>query len=103
MIKKREEIPDQRITYRIIDKILCRCLDVGCDSLVNAARNRRMISSKEITTWWLIMEAGRNNTPARKAFPSWIPQTTYPVVSRTDWRQNSGERGGEQKSKFFIE
>ena len=94
----------QQITRRTIDGIPCRCLDIGCDDLERAARNRLIIKEKLFTTFYLLMEASLSRTPLGQRPAKWIPLGELPQVNRKDWQQYGGEKEGlyEMEEKLVV-
>lgn len=68
--------PNARVTIRFIEGKPECFLDVGCDDLVKAKANRERVANREITTWWVEMEARLKALPKNNPFPSSIPFST---------------------------
>jgi len=68
--------PNARVTRRFTEGIPEYFLDVGCDDLVKARANRERVANKEITTWWVEMEARLRALPKNNPFPLGIPFNT---------------------------
>ena len=81
------------ITYRIINKKLCRCQDVGCPDFAAAARNRERIKNRENNEGYLRVENYLDHAPLKWGLPDWIQQGALPTVGKRDWRQQGGDGG----------
>ena len=82
------------ITYRIINKKLCLCQDVGCPDFAAAARNRERIKNRENNEGYLRVENYLAHAPLKWKLPDWIQQGELPTVGKGDWRQQGGAREG---------
>ena len=84
----------EKITYRMIDGVPCRCLDTGADDFEQAEQNRYIIANKLFTLGYVQAEEAVAHTPLKQSLASWIPQGSLPQVGKRDWRQHGGEQVG---------
>jgi len=98
-MKPTQEVP-QGITYRTINKVYCKCLDIGCPDFKRAEENRHLVSigfSPEVERWWKWMERSRDALKHRNRMHRRIHIGQIPVVSKEDlveyilWEQSKEE------------
>ena len=82
------------VTYREINKVLYCCLDAGCKDFAQAKRDRERVKGKEKTSAYHQVEHYLAHASLRWKLPSGIPQGDLSFVSRIDWQQFGGDRGG---------
>ncbi len=61
---------------RLIDGVVWRCTDVGCDDFVVAARNRERIANQESIIGYIQAETAVTKTPLMQELARWIPVGT---------------------------
>jgi len=81
----------QKETIRTIDGKKYRCLDLGCEDLERASRNRLIVSDKLFTVAYILTESALQSTPLTAPLPGWI---TIGRVPQTNGQNFSGGQGG---------
>lgn len=85
-------------TYRELDGIIYRCLDVGCPDFAQAEANRERIRSGYATEYWIWLEGVIKTTPRGQPLPSTVPLGEVPSVGRhrrTDWGREEVKGNGD--------
>ena len=57
-------------------------IDIGCDDLEKAARNREMVVKGLNISGYISVEEFLKGHPTRKKLPDWIPQGVLPIVDK---------------------
>lgn len=79
----------QGTTYRILNGIPCKCVDIGCPDFKRAEENRELIANPpaSVTKWWRWMERSRDAVIHHNRMPPSIPVGILPIAQEVDMRE----------------